>query len=68
MNKKPAARAEPVIHNTRPQNKKDKRTLDAVEEPAKKSKKHKRGHTSSKEGTTGGKTPRPVCNKNRKQF
>ena len=67
MHKKPAAREQPVIHNTRPQNKRDKRTLDAVEEPAKKSKKHKRSTARAKEGTTGGRTPRPVRSKNGKK-
>jgi hypothetical protein len=67
MHKKPAAREQPVIHNTRPQNKSDKRTYDAVEEPTNKRKKYKRGPTSAKEGTTGGKTPRPVRSKSGKQ-
>jgi len=63
MNKKPAARPEPVIHNTRPQNKINKRTYDAVEEPTNIRKKNKRGPTSAKEKTTGGKKKRPVRNK-----
>ena len=68
MHKKPAAREQRVIHNTGPRNKRDKRTLDAVEEPAKKSKKkHKRSTARAKEGTTGGGTPRPVRSKNGKK-
>jgi len=63
MNKKPAARAQPHIHNTCPHN---KRTLEAAEEPAKKSNKRssKKGPTTAKEGTTGKKTPRAVRGKN----
>ena len=64
--KKPAARPEPVIHNTRPQNKINKRTYDAVEEPTNIRKKNKRGPTSAKEKTTGGKKKRPVRNKSGK--
>ena len=65
MNKKPAARAQPLIHNTRPQN---KRTLEAAEEPANKSnKRSKKGPTTAKEGTTWEKTPRPVRSKNAKK-
>ena len=63
MNKKPAARAFPIIHNTRPQN---KRTLGAVEEPATKSNKRSKKATTANKGTTGEKTSRGVRNKSNK--
>jgi hypothetical protein len=63
MNKKPAARALPIIHSTRPQK---KRTLGAAEEPATKRNKRSKKTTSAKEGTTGKKTARPVRTKSNK--
>ena len=68
MSKKQAARAQPVLHNTLPQNKRGKRTHDAMEEPANKRNKYKRGPTvSAKEGTTGGKKQKPIRSKSGKK-